>query len=184
MSGWHVDLAVRAIRGGRIIAYPTEAVYGLGCDPFDAEAVTRILRLKHRTPARGLILIASSAAQFAPLVSFPSAQAQARAEASWPGPFTWIVPATALVPPWIRGQHAGVAVRVTAHPLAKALCDKAGPIVSTSANPAGCLPARDALRVRAYFGPAIDYILPGKVGSQRGPSEIRNVVTGECLRPL
>src|SRR5688572_25705866 len=135
-----LENAARAIRDGGVIAYPTEAVWGLGCDPFDEAAVARLLAIKQRDVAKGLILVAGERAQFDDLLDWSTLPAErlAAVEASWPGPNTWIVPATARVPRWITGAHHGVAVRVSAHPLVAALCGKlGGPLVSTSANRAG-----------------------------------------------
>ncbi|HJU41098.1 MAG TPA: Sua5/YciO/YrdC/YwlC family protein, partial [Tahibacter sp.] len=131
-----IDQAVAVLRRGGIVAYPTEAVYGLGCDPFNAEALERVFAAKRRPSARGVLLIASDFAQIEPLIdrSVASAASIERALATWPGPHTWIFPRSDKVPEWIARGHAGVALRVTAHPLAAQLCRAfGGPLVSTSA---------------------------------------------------
>lgn len=166
-----------------MIAYPTEAVYGLGCDPLNVSAVCRVLGLKRRLIAKGLIVIAADPRQITGLVWFPTEEIRRRVLASWPGPITWVLPARKGVPAVLRGAHSSIAVRVTAHPIARAICRKAGALVSTSANPAGCEPARSQARVRAYFGSALDYICPGAVGAQRSPTEIWDGAGGLCLRP-
>ena len=92
--------AADLLRRGGVIAYPTEAVWGLGCDPFDEAAVLRLLALKQRAVEKGLILIAAAASQFDGLLDWnalPEAR-RAAVHASWPGPHTWIVPATGRVP--------------------------------------------------------------------------------------
>jgi len=130
--------AARMLTAGGVIAYPTEAVYGLGCDPLDAQAVTRLLAIKRRPVEKGLILIASRFDQLGPYVQPLTAAIRQRLDESWPGPNTWLLPADPATPRWIRGDHRTIAVRVTAHPLAAALCEAfGGAIVSTSANPAG-----------------------------------------------
>ena len=107
-----------------------------------------------------------------------------RLRRSWPGPVTWLLPAAAGVPRWLRGAHETIALRVTAHPLAAALCRQwGGALVSTSANPAGRPPARTALAVRRYFGAAVDAILPGETGGARVPTEIRDARSGCIVRP-
>jgi L-threonylcarbamoyladenylate synthase len=177
--------AAAVLRRGGVVAYPTEAVWGLGCDPFTAAAVTRVLELKQREMEKGLILVASAIAQFEGLLDW-SALAPGRAEdvfASWPGPHTWIVPATARVPHWITGAHDGVAVRVSAHPEVVALCEAfGGPLVSTSANPAGA-PAPKTLDA---FAPALrsglDGVVAGSVGTLANPTAIRDARTGAVLR--
>lgn len=183
MSRWHLRTARGILRAGGIIAYPTEAVYGLGCDPQDGRAVARLLQLKLRPSNKGLLLIAADFDQLVPWVEEPSPAMWARLEASWPGFTTWILPARPDVPLWLTGQHAGLAVRVTAHPVAASLCRYfGGALVSTSANPSGLRPARSVLKVRRYFGRALDYIVPGAIGGEARASEIRDACSGAVLR--
>ena len=177
--------ALAALRRGGVIAYPTEGVWGLGCDPRDQAAVLRLLALKQRDVAKGLILIASSEAQLAGFIDTAShAESQlVDVRASWPGPNTWIMPAAASAPRWITGDHAGIAVRVTAHPGVIALCAAfGGAIVSTSANRAG-MPAAGAF---AALDPAVlagvDGVLEGETGGLERPSAIRDARTGAVLR--
>lgn len=173
---WHLKQAARVIHRGGIVAYPTEGVFGLGCDPLDAAAVFRVLELKGRPVEKGLILIASDFAQLAPYVEALSTAQRRKVFATWPGPVTWLLPARAETPWWLTGEHDTLAVRVTAHPLAAALCQAAnGPLVSTSANPAGHRPARSPLAVRRMFGRRVDFILHGATGGRAGPSEIRRL---------
>lgn len=184
MDRWHIDCAARAVRHRGVIAYPTEAVYGLGCSPCYPEAVHWILATKRRRPDKGLILVASEVSQLLGFMNLDTLNdGGRRVLASWPGPVTWIVPARPGVPDWLTGAHPGLAVRVSAHPLVRALCDRVGALVSTSANPEGAPPARDARRVRAYFGDTLDYILPGTVDTLRRPTEIRDARSGAVLRP-
>ncbi len=167
-----------------MVAYPTEAVYGLGCDPLDAAAVERLLALKERPLAHGLILIAASVQQLAGYVLMPGAEVGRRVAATWPGPTTWLLPAAPALPRWLSGGRDSLAVRVTAHPQCVALCEAFGaPLVSTSANRHGRAAARSALDVRLRFGSRIDYILCGQVGARRYPSEIRDALTGAVVRP-
>jgi len=183
MSRWHLREAVRILHAGGVIAYPTEAVYGLGCDPQDAAAVERVLSLKHRPVAKGVILIACDIAQLEGYVNLePSLYA--RISGSWPGPATWLLPVGPRARPWLTGGRDTLAVRVTAHPQASELCRAFGdPLVSTSANPGGRRPARTALEVRVRIGArALDLILPGKTGPQRNPTEIRDARSGAIVR--
>lgn len=175
--------AVRALHAGAVVAYPTEGVWGLGCDPFNRDAVLALLALKQRPSTKGLILIAADAAMFAPLLDPLPAPLRQRLAASWPGPNTWIVPDPEhLAPAWIRGRHDSVALRVTAHPQASRLSQAfGGPLVSTSANPAGLPAALTANTVRRYFGGLVR-ILPGTTGGSKTPSTIRDLVSGQVLR--
>lgn len=183
INRFHIRRAARALESGGVIAYPTEGVWGLGCDPFDAQAVARVCALKQRDPGKGLILIASSIEQVTPLLAGLTAVELQTLCKGWPGPLTWLVPHDNRVPDWITGGSPMVAVRVSAHPLVSALCREfSGPIVSTSANPSGRPPARTALQVRGYFAEQLDDILPGALGDQRGPTPIRDLRSGYVLR--
>ncbi|WP_313316855.1 Sua5/YciO/YrdC/YwlC family protein [Stenotrophomonas sp.] len=176
---------VPALQAGGVIAYPTEAVWGLGCDPSNEAAVMKLLALKQRPIAKGMILVAANPAQLDGWVRL-DALADERRQAvldSWPGANTWIVPAGPHAPHWITGEHTGIAVRVSAHPLVRALCEAwGGPLVSTSANLAGEPPARS----RAQLDPALllqlDGLLDGATGGLAQPTRIRVAATGEVLR--
>lgn len=177
-----VRVAARTIRSGGIVAHPTEGVWGLACDPFDRAAVTRLLALKHRSWDKGLIVIGHSADAFAPELDALEPTLRERVAATWPGAVTWLVP-NVRYPRWITGRHATVAIRVPAHAQSLRLCAAVGkPIVSTSANPAGRMPARSSLAVRRYFGRSIDLVLDGALGGRNGPSEIRDASTNVAVR--
>jgi len=172
-----------AIHRGGVIAYPTEAVFGLGCDPLNPIAVQRLLEIKQRPMSKGLILIASRFEQLLPFIAPLDEVSLMFLQASWPGPLTWLVPAREDTPRWLRGEHSSIAVRVTAHPLASALCEITGhALVSTSANPAGMPPARHSLRVRKYFSNQLDLILTGDVDRQSSPTPIRDLATKKFIR--
>ena len=182
-ASWPLRRAAETVRDAGVIAYPTEAVYGLGCDPLEEGAVRRILDIKRRDAAKGVILIASRIEQLLPFMARLPADALSKLEQSWPGPVTWVVPAATHVPAWLTGGRGTLAVRVTAHPIAHALCEACGmALVSTSANLSGQPPARSALMVRTQLGAAVDYIVPGAVGSLARPTEIREALTGKVLR--
>lgn len=184
ISRFVVQQATRYLDAGGVIAYPTEAVYGLGCDPDNEQAVTRLLELKQRPLSKGLILIAHELEQLSPYISELTDSQRKTLEATWPGPVTWVLPAAANVPQWLTGKHSAIATRVTAHPIAANLCKAFGhPLVSTSANPGGRLPARSILRLKQYFGDAIDFIVPGPLGGLRTPTQIRDLSSGHLLRP-
>ena len=166
-----------------MVAYPTEGVYGLGCDPQNAAAVLRLLEIKDRPVDKGLILIACERAQFDGYVC-PDAEMVQRIAPTWPGPVTWLLPAGPLARPWITGVSSSLAVRVSAHPVAAGLCRAFGaPLVSTSANLSGRPPAKSALMVRKSLrSRGLDYLVPGAVGAQSGPTEIRDGISGTVLR--
>lgn len=176
--------ALRCIRQGGVLAYPTEAVYGLGCDPSDLAAVQRILALKQRPASKGLILIAADFAQLEPWLKPLDDVLLARILPSWPGPVTWLLPVRPEVSPLIRGDHDTLAARVTAHPVCRELCLQLGhPLISTSANLSDQPPARSAQEIRRQFGTQLDHILDAPLGEQAQPTEIRHGLTGEIVRP-
>ena len=177
-----VEAAAELLHAGGVLAYPTEAVFGLGCDPDNRAAFEKIFALKRRLPEQGVLLIAASFAQISGWIYAPP-DAIARATATWPGAHTWIFPRSPRVPEWIAGGHSGIALRVTAHATAVALCRAfGGPIVSTSANVHGQPPARSAAECEAVFGSALDGILQGETGGLPRPTPIADAVTGAIIR--
>jgi L-threonylcarbamoyladenylate synthase len=183
MVNWRISQMAGVIRSGGVIAYPTEAVWGLGCDPWNADAVYRLLAIKERSPLKGVILVADSIRQFDFLLDgFPDAWID-KMSSTWPGPNTWLVPHQNLLPEWITGEHETVALRVSDHPLVRDLCLSCGPIVSTSANRSGRPPARSRLRIEQYFHGQLDGVLDGPLGGRKSPSIIRDLRTGDIHRP-
>lgn len=179
-----VDQAAQSLRDGKIIAYPTEAVFGLGCDPGNEAAVRQLLSLKGRPAAAGLILIADQFERFNPYTKPVSEALQQRAGSSWPGPVSWLFPRADCVPDWLAGNHDTIALRLTAHPVCRALCAAfKGAIVSTSANPSSSEPARSAEQVEEYFGFLLGGIVAGALGEDSKPSEIRDLISGAVIRP-
>ncbi|MCW1979168.1 Sua5/YciO/YrdC/YwlC family protein [Xanthomonas campestris] len=180
-----LDAAVATLARGGVIAYPTEAVWGLGCDPRREAAVLRLLEIKRRPVDKGVIVVASGLdvlQDWIDIAALGSEQLTA-VLAQWPGPHTWILPVTAQAPRWVTGDHNGLAVRISAHPVVADLCKAWGaPLVSTSANLAGEPPARS----RAALDPAllarIDGVLDGEVGGLAQPTPIRDARTGQILR--
>ncbi|MBW3551485.1 MAG: Sua5/YciO/YrdC/YwlC family protein [Proteobacteria bacterium] len=183
----HPDMTatLAALKAGGVIAYPTEAVWGLGCDPFSRDAVMRLLAIKQRPIDKGLILIAARRAQLDGLLDWDALPPQRRRAVwnSWPGPHTWVVPASALVPDWITGTHSGVAVRVSAHPLVVQLCEAfGGPLVSTSANLAGAPPAFRREALDPALLPLLDEVSFGETGGLPAPTAIQDAHSGAVLR--
>ena len=184
MTRWRLACALKHLNSGGVIAYPTEAVYGLGCDPEDDEALERIYAMKSRGSEQGVILIAATMRQLDQVLGSVSADTLAQIEATWPGPVTWIVPVAADVFPGAQALDHTLAVRASAHPVAAELCRRfGGPLVSTSANRRGRPPARTAREVSLVLGrSSVDYVLNAPTGGNAGPSEIRDARTGEVLR--
>jgi L-threonylcarbamoyladenylate synthase len=168
---------------GGLIAYPTEGVIGLGCDPLRSDAVERLLKLKRRSRTAGLIVIGAGFWQLERFIGPVSGPARNRMAAHWPGPYTFVVPARPYAPRWLTRPDGTIAVRVPGHMLARELCCQCGPLVSTSANRGGRRPARSLREARLRFGPLIDYYVPGRVGETLGPSAIIAAESGQELRP-
>jgi L-threonylcarbamoyladenylate synthase len=175
--------AVEQLHKGKIIAYPTEAVYGLGCDPHNESAVRALLNLKARSESAGFVLIASDFAQLLPWVAELSPDLINKAMQSWPGPVTWLFPRAAYVPDFVAGDHKTIAVRITAHEPSRALCEAFGSaLISSSANTQAGAPARSVPEVEDYFGNQLGGILAGPLGAATQPSEIRDLLTGNIIR--
>ncbi|CBL43643.1 putative translation factor (SUA5) [gamma proteobacterium HdN1] len=182
--------AVKILHEGGVIACPTEAVWGLSCDPFNPMAVQRILDLKQRDPSKGLLLVAANEQAIAPLLAHLAPVLLERLRAHWPGPFTFLIPDPQnWVPPYVKGNHPHVAVRISAHPLVHRLCEAfGGPLVSTSANQQGAPPARSETDLRNWLNTLENtadrpHILPGSTGGQTNPTRIIDLMSGETVRP-
>lgn len=183
MSSFRIRYNAHILQQGGVIAYPTEAVWGLGCNPANPNAIKRLLTLKQRPVKKGLILIGANVDQFEPILSRLNQSEREQLTATWPGPVTWVVPHFGLVSPLVSGGRNTVAIRVTDHPQVQSLClSFGGPIVSTSANPTGLVEARSSLTIRTYFADHLDSILHGALGGRDKPSEIRELATGKTLR--
>ncbi len=179
----NLSRAVDILRGGGVIAYPNESVYGLGCLPDKEPAVQRLLQLKGRDRSLGLILIAAEWDQFEGWTANLEAVCNPRQVRESRG-ITWVVAADPNAPDWITGGRTTIAVRRSLHPPAAALsCAVGSPLVSTSCNPHGMPPARTTAEAVEYFGEQVDWVMPGECGDLQGPSEIRDAATGEVLRP-
>jgi L-threonylcarbamoyladenylate synthase len=178
-----VEAAAALLREGGVLAYPTEGVYGLGCDPDNRAAFEKIFAMKRRPPEQGVLLIAADFEQVHDWIANAPESALARAGAIWPGAHTFIFPRSPRVPEWVAGGHAGIALRVTAHAPSAALCRAfGGPIVSTSANHHGGPPARSAADIRAIFGDEPDGVLDAPLGGLDKPTPITDAVTGAIIR--
>lgn len=176
-------MCANAIAGGGVIACPTEAVWGLSCDPFNSDALWRLLELKERPVEKGLILVAADESQLEFLLEGLPETLRRKLSVSWPGPNTWLVPHQQRVSPLVHGRFDTVAVRVSGHPLLRQLCSRyGGPLVSSSANVAGRPAPTDLLGVRCYFGDRLDAVLPGRIGEAGRPSTIRDAFSDEVFR--
>lgn len=180
-----ISQAVAALQQQDVIAYPTEAVFGLGCDPQNEQAVMKLLAIKQRPVEKGLILVAANLAQLEDYIDTNKLSRKQLDEitATWPGPYTWVMPSKPTVPKWLTGQFDSIAVRISAHPTVQALCREfAGPITSTSANLTGLEPCITAEEVRLQLASHLGYVVNEKVGELAQPTTIRDALTGKHFR--
>lgn len=183
MFNWHIKKAVQLINQGGVICYPTESVYGLGCNPLDLDAVLYLLEIKKRKISKGLLLVAESVSQLEPYIDINDTISFNKLKEVSDKPVTWIVACNQNSPAWLTGEFQSIAVRISRHPVVKQLCRQFnGAIVSTSANISGQCSARKSWVVRKRFGTKIDYYVPGALGRFKNESEIRNSKTGEVIR--
>ncbi|MCF6298834.1 MAG: threonylcarbamoyl-AMP synthase [Thiomicrorhabdus sp.] len=177
-----VTQAVSQLRFGGVIAYPTEAVYGLGCNPFDLQAVEKLFHVKQRPFEKGVILVAASVAQVLPYVELQGETWEEAVLKTWPGPVTWVLPAKEGVPDWVTGGRKTVAIRVSDHPVIQAICAEYGqPMVSTSANVTSEPPAMSCLEIELIFKGRVPCVV-GNLGGLEKPTQIREATTGRVLR--
>lgn len=178
-----LESVAQIIKGGGVIAYPTEAVFGFGCDPDNLDALDKILKLKARSPHKGMIIIASEWEQVSKYTLAIPEHLWPKVKETWPGPFTWIFPASKLAPSLLTGGTGKIAIRISAHPIVRALCNHLGsPLVSTSANRSGESPIRDDSVLRRVYHGQVDFIVPGVCGNLSNPTTITDVLTGERIR--
>lgn len=181
-TGFAIRHAIHCIRHGGVIVYPTETVYGLGCDPLCEAAVTRINRIKQRPPGKGLILLAGRLEQLDDFIDVPAQQDRALIRHNTQ-PTSWIVPARIQAPHWLTGGDNTIAVRISSNAVVRALCNQLGfPLVSTSANPAGRKPARNALELHRYFEGIVDRILVATGACSGTPSKIIRLADRSLVR--
>lgn len=173
--------ALKPIFGqGGVFAYPTEAVFGLGCDPDNEAAVLKILQFKNRPVNKGLILVASD---FSQVEHYLKPLTKEQTQYTQPSATSYIFPALESAPKWITGDFGSIAIRISKFPAVCDLCNALeSAIVSTSANLSGQKPARTSEEVESVFGNQIDALLTGEVGNALKPSTIRDSLTGKILR--
>ncbi|WWP00579.1 MAG: Sua5/YciO/YrdC/YwlC family protein [Candidatus Dasytiphilus stammeri] len=179
-----IEFFLKKLHEDAVIAYPTEAVFGLGCNPDSKKAVMQLLSLKQRPIEKGLILIAADYEQIKPYIADEqlSSKQHEILNSIWPGPITLVLPANHKTPYWITGIFSSVAVRVSNYHPVKKLCRAfKKPLVSTSANFNGAPPCRSVEEIRNQFGYQL-LVYPGKVGKLQHPTEIRDIFTGKLIR--
>ena len=182
-SAWNIRHAVHVLRRGGLIAYPTEAVFGLGCLPDKTQTIKKLLQLKQRPIEKGLILLAADLSQLMPYITPLEQDVEQKIQSDWPGPTTWVVPTPSRTSPLIRGKFHSIAIRVSAHPIVRELCRQCNsPIISTSANMTDQNMSYSAFDVRLRFKNQLDYILNAPLGDSDKPSVIRDAMSERVIR--
>jgi L-threonylcarbamoyladenylate synthase len=168
-----IKLAIAAMRAGEAIVYPTETFYGIGADAFSSSALERIFAIKGRDAAKTIALIAhDDEAAFAVAGEVPPI-ARRLAHAFWPGPLTLVIPARAGLPPALVGPDGGVGVRVSSHPIARALAQGLGrAITATSANRSGEPPASTLAEARSSLASQVKVFVEGGRLTGGAPSTV------------
>jgi L-threonylcarbamoyladenylate synthase len=182
-SAWQKRRFVEHLHQGGVVGYPTEAVFGLGCDPLNVDAISLLQDLKGRASDKGFILIASNFSQFQPYIKDVDDSIIAKILARNEEPTTWILPAHDDVPEWLTAENHTIAIRLVQHGLAKELCHLAGmALTSTSANVSGKAPCKTAHQARLKFAAKGVFTINGSVGSSSKPSRIIDLLTNKQLR--
>ncbi len=182
-SDFRIRLAAHHIKHGGVIIYPTETVFGLGCDPFNKSAVDYLNFLKQRNTNKGLILLAGSLEQLEPYIEVPDQPSRNRLLHN-KVPTSWIVAAKKNMPGWITAQDGSVAVRISKHPVVIQLCGLLGsPLVSSSANVGGAKPAQNTLQLHSYFHDQVHSMLTSDYPQSGKPSIVRQLADNKIFRP-
>lgn len=179
-----LEQALRALRAGGLIVYPTEGIYGLGCDAANAAAVQRLLALKQRPEAMGLISIIADLQQAEAWLDPVYREHWHKATASWPAAHTWLFPCTPAAPAWLTGEHRDrLALRVPDHAFCRQMCAAFGaPVVSTSANVSGEPAVSRFAELDPRIVAAADVIIQLPCGQQARPSTITDLLSNQHLR--
>lgn len=180
------ETAITAFLSGGIIAYPTEAVFGLGCDPDNEIALQRLLDIKQRSPDKGLILLASDFEQLLPYVDMSQVSSVQQDEilSRWPNGITQVLTKQCGISTLLSGKFDSIAVRITTQPDVVALCRHVNrPIVSTSANLSGLPAAIDWRSLDPQLLSQLDHVIKGFTLGFDKPSTIIDAITGEEFRP-
>ncbi len=177
--------AVTVLKNEGIIAYPTESVFGLGCDPDSNNALSTIIGIKRRDPSKGMLLVCHDFLLAEKYVNLSKVSDEDRVFVRnyWPGPYTFLFPASSFCKQLLIGDHSTIAIRVSTHPIIKMLCTEFNkPIVSTSANLSGELPCLTSADVHRAFNNSVNFILDGETLGYSKPSTIIDLKTREILR--
>ena len=166
----------------QIFAYPTEGVWGIGCNPFSEKAVKKLILLKKRPKNKGIIILGGYMEQLTPFTEHLDEKLKKRMYSKWPGPHTWLVSSSSRTPKWLLGPKGLIALRLSSHKTVIKLTETLGmPICSTSANLSGNEPAKDSNEIRTFFKDTV-LIIGGELGSLKRPTPVQDLESREWLR--
>ncbi|HET9218748.1 MAG TPA: L-threonylcarbamoyladenylate synthase [Terriglobia bacterium] len=172
LSDGDLEQILSFLRAGGVIAFPTDTAYGLGADPFQAEAVQRIFQIKGRPETKPILLLVNSIAM-AESVADLSGRALELAKRFWPGPLTMVVPARSTVPDLVTAGTGTIGIRWPDATFARRLIDAfERPVTATSANRTGMPSAITVAEIREQFQDSIDVIVDGGTLPTRGGSTL------------
>ncbi len=181
VSDFSIRHAAHVIRNGGIIAYPTDTIYGLGCDPYNAQAVDKLELLKQRSQNKPFILLAGDIKQITPLIFLDEKQRARIKQTS--EPTSWIVNTSPLAPVWLTNNKNTLTIRISNNATVKKLCEVLGhAIISTSATPSGKKPTRNNLALHPYFHGQVDKILSSQQKLTARPSKIIRLCDNHIIR--
>ena len=174
--------ASNLLADGKIIIYPTESIFGIGCDPWNEKSVKKIYKIKGRPLNKPMIIIGTDLIQMKRLIDIDSITSTVKN--TWPGHTTWLIPSKVDCPEWLKDNASGrVAVRISNHQVVKRICEEFSmPLISTSANKSNYKPSKDRKDVESIFTSEIDYIVEGDLGGNEDPSIIKDMLTGVIIR--
>ncbi len=172
-----------AIVKGKIVAYPTESVFGIGCDPENEKSINKIIEIKNRSKQKGLIIIADEVKKLSKFIHKDYLDLFIKKSDIESKPTTWIVPSSKHVLNLVKGEDSSVALRITQHPIASRICKYSNKaIISTSANISSKTPAKNSNEILMQFGEEIDIIVDGRVGDSIKPTQIVDLITNKVIR--
>ncbi len=171
--------AISILKNGGLIIYPTEGVYGLGCDALNEKSVKEVFKIKFRSHEKSFITICSDISQLDGLIHSDYMTDKKITKFDFT---TWIIPIDDSCPCWLS-KDDNIAVRISNHPVVKDLCNGLGkPLISTSANISNQEYENNLNHISKLFDKKVECIVEGKLGGKNTPSKIIDIVTGSVLR--
>jgi L-threonylcarbamoyladenylate synthase len=171
-----IEDAAAVLRADGVVAFPTETFYGLGAAALQPAGVRRIVEVKGRREGKPLLVLVDSVAMAERVAARVPPPARALMDRHWPGALTLVLPARPGIPAEVTAGSGTIGVRLSAHPVARALVSAlGGPVTAPSANPSDRPPPTTAAGVVAYFGDALDLVLDGGATPGGEPSTVLDV---------